>query len=257
MSRFLDAIRVNNTIDKSWEEFFKDPYIINELETIEKKLICNYTPCDSKVLRFATVDLTKVKVIIFGQDPYPQKGRATGRSFEVGDISDWNDTALGNDALVNILKLIYKSYQAKKNNKSIKNITNYDINEVRREITRGTFKIRAMDEVFKYWESKGVLFLNTAFTSEIDNPGQHLSDWRCFNNKLIKYIINKNPNIKYFLWGDEIQVMIKSINEFNSVSSGLVYECSHPTATNVKKGTKFDCSDCFIDTFDEIEWVED
>lgn len=88
MSRFLDVIRVNNTIDKSWEEFFKDPYIINELETIEKKLICNYTPCDSKVLRFATVDLTKVKVIIFGQDPYPQKGRATGRSLEVGDISD-------------------------------------------------------------------------------------------------------------------------------------------------------------------------
>ena len=116
MSSFLDAIRVNNTTDKSWEEFVKDPEIINELETIEKKLICNYTPCDSKVLRFATVDLTKVKVIIFGQDPYPQKGRATGRSFEVGDISDWNDTALGNDALVNILKLIYKSYQAKKNN---------------------------------------------------------------------------------------------------------------------------------------------
>ena len=52
--------------------------------------------------------------------------------------------------------------------------------------------------------------------------------------------------------------MIKSINEFKSViKNKLVYECNHPTATHVKPGTKFDCNNCFIDTFDEIEWVED
>src|SRR5262245_39642502 len=38
----------------------------------------------------------KVRVVIVGQDPYPDVAKATGRSFEQGDLVDWvHDAATG------------------------------------------------------------------------------------------------------------------------------------------------------------------
>lgn len=253
MSRFLDALRVNNTIDKSWEAFFKDQYIVNELDTIEKKLFCNYTPSDRNVLRFATVDLRKVKVIILGKDPYPQKGVATGRSFEVANITSWCDKEL-KSSLRNILKLIHKSEL----NKSVA----LSIQKIRDEIKGGKFTIsKKPNEIFDYWEEQGVLCINCAFTCEMgDNKksGSHLKLWENFFEKLLEYIINNNNNIEFFLWG----YSRKYKNKLNNMT---VYPSKHPSSRgsddiNKTKKARLDksnflLSDCFKRTKGKIKWI--
>jgi len=73
-------------INSSWNDFL-DNEILNMLYNIEKRIGSNYTPDTDKVMRFMRNDLSDMKVVILGQDPYPEKGRATGRAFEVGDLA--------------------------------------------------------------------------------------------------------------------------------------------------------------------------
>ena len=255
MSRFLNALRVNNTIDKSWSKFLEKEDIIDELDKIEKELVYNYTPCDSKVLRFLTVDLNKVKVIVFGQDPYPQKGVATGRSFEVMGVENWTDLKL-NKSLANILKLLYRSYKAIEEGKDITEIENKGINKFKNDIGTTKFPIKDLNEIFDYWEEQGVLFLNCSFTCEIDTPRQHLKYWKRFNEKLVEYIYSERPNCKYFIWGKEVKDIILSIDCFKNVPKKSIYICNHPTNRNNKaKEIKFSESKCFMETMDEIKWI--
>lgn len=254
MSRFLDAIRVNNAIDKSWEEFLSKD-LIDKIDNVEEKLVCNYTSCDSKVLRFLTVDLNKVKVIVFGQDPYPQKGVATGRSFEVMGVESWTDLKL-NNSLRNILKLLYRTYKAIEEGKAITEIENKGINKFKNDIGTNKFPIKALNEIFDYWEGQGVLFLNCSLTCEINNPGGHLNYWDKFNKELVKYIINKRPDAKYFLWGEKVKNIISNIDDFKNVPDELIYECTNPANRNSKaKGNNFLESECFKETMDEITWI--
>lgn len=240
MSRFLNALRVDNTVDSSWISFFTKQEVINHLKFIENKLIGNYTPCDSKVLRFATVDLNKVKIVIIGIDPYPQKGVATGRSFEVSNIIDWNDKGL-NKSLKNILKLIHKSEFNLPKEKSI--------DEVRKDINNGKFLIKKPNEVFEYWENQGVLFLNSAFTCEVGKSETHIEYWNKFFCELLKYICEENKNIKYFLWGKarKYEGILQNKND------GL-YKSDHPVATNSKDYIFLE-SKCFLETKNIIKWV--
>ncbi|MFW6310335.1 MAG: hypothetical protein ACOC1D_04465, partial [Prolixibacteraceae bacterium] len=86
-SLFLQKIEVHQT----WEKFLSRE--IKELICQTEKEITkqNFTPPADKVLRFLEVPLDQIKVIILGQDPYPQPGVATGRAFEVGTLKSWNE----------------------------------------------------------------------------------------------------------------------------------------------------------------------
>ena len=64
------------------------------------------TPPENLQLRFTSQDLASVKILILGQDPYPQSGVATGRAFEVGTLHSWFDN-FRNTSLKNIVRAIY------------------------------------------------------------------------------------------------------------------------------------------------------
>ena len=74
-------------IHPSWKPFFTQE-ISAILDDVENQIgIANseeLTPDRNRILRFFALDLFKTKVVILGQDPYPQQGVATGRAFEVG-----------------------------------------------------------------------------------------------------------------------------------------------------------------------------
>lgn len=167
-SKFINSIN----IDESWKPFLNRQEVIEELFKIEQRIGSNYTPPAPLVLRFATTDLKTIKVIMIGKDPYPEKGIATGRSFEVNGVKDWNDKQVSRCSLRNIIKLLHKTYLGYEKAKGIK--------EIRKDIQSGKFPIPSPDQVFSYWERQGVLFLNTAFTCEIGKIGSHLNDWKCF-----------------------------------------------------------------------------
>ncbi len=202
----------------SWKDLLtKD--VLNDLERIESKIGNNYTPSAPNVLRFLKVDLKKCKYVILGQDPYPQPNIATGRAFEVGNITNWGETGK-NVSLRNILKLLHKNQTKSSSVQTIK--------KVRDDIKDGEFKILPPNLLFENWENQGVLLLNTSLTCEVDKSNSHSNYWACFTQEVIDYIVKKQQNIIWLLWGKNAQSFGIKIRDKKKLKS------DHPRLHNTK-----------------------
>ncbi len=225
----------------SWEEFLnKNNKLILE---IEDKIGDNINPEAENVLRFLNQDLYKIKIIILGQDPYPEKGRATGRAFEVGDLQSWNEK-FRQVSLKNIVRSIHKVHNGYTEYSDIKKFS-----QIQKEIKKGEFKILSPNKLFKSWENQGVLLLNTYLSVEVGKPGSHKKIWEKFNENLLNYISQKNKDIKYFLWGKHAE----SRKDF--IKSGKLYISRHPMMCSSKYEDDFMKNPCFKETKDLINWL--
>lgn len=242
MSVFLNELHAD--IHPSWNDFLTED-IIEELKRTEDNTVSvskDFTPGTARVLHFMTNDLDSARVVIIGQDPYPQKGVATGRAFEVATLKSWNDT-FRNVSLKNIVRAVYAAYTGEY----------LTFNGIREKINGSlfdeTFSILPPDRLFKSWEKQGVLLLNTSFTCETGKPGSHAKQWSEFTGKLLAYVLEKNPGIIWFLWG----------NHAKNITSGLelknVYSSNHPMIC--KKSDDdflFGKVNMFAETKDIINW---
>lgn len=228
-------------IHNSWKAFIEAKEV--ELKNIELLIGSNYTPKKELVLRFLKTDLKNIKVLILGQDPYPEEGRATGRSFEVGDLKSWNQK-FRQVSLKNIIRLIHKNYMEIDSYESI-----FKYSEIIKQIENNEFKIEAPNELFKSWEEEGVLMLNSYFTCQIGKPGSHRSVWESFARDLISYIDEVNSDLKWFLWGKEAQ-SFKSL-----IVSGKIIESRHPMMCSNKYDDDFLKFEGFKITKNEINWL--
>jgi uracil-DNA glycosylase len=181
--------------------------------------------------------------VILGQDPYPEKGRATGRAFEVGDLHSWNDK-FRQVSLKNVIRLIHMGYNCIDEYKGIKKFS-----EIQNEIKLGKFKILPPNEIFSSWESQGVLLLNTYLSVEPGITGSHIEIWELFSIKLLKFISNENKNINWFLWGKKAEEKRKYIK------NGQFFISRHPMMCSEKFDDDFLKNDCFKDTMDLINWL--
>ncbi len=226
----------------SWDKFLTRE-IIEELNIIEEKIGDNINPHHDNVLRFLKNNLNEVKVVILGQDPYPEKGRPTGRAFEVGDLMSWSQK-FRQVSLKNIIRLVHKNYN---------NIENYDdimkFSEIQREIEMGYFNILPPDQLFKSWERQGVLLLNTYLSVEPGKSGSHISIWEPFSIKLLNYISEENKNISYFLWGKFAE------EKKQYLKHGKFYISRHPMMCSEKYDDDFLRNDCFKDTMGIVNWL--
>lgn len=228
-------------IHSSWENFL-DEYMLRELAGIENKIGNCFTPSEDKILRFMVNNLKELKIVILGQDPYPEKGIATGRAFEVGGLNSWN-TKFKQVSLKNIIRLLYKTYN---------NIEDYDqiksFSEIKNEITRGQFRILPLNELFESWERQGVLLLNSYLTCETGKPGSHRDIWAGFAGRLIGYMVEQRQDLIWFLWG-------KNAGSFaERIIKGSIYSCRHPMMCSPEYEDDFLKSDCFKRTADIINW---
>lgn len=230
-------------IHPSWESFMTNQMIDHILE-IEGELGANRNPSRPEViLRFLTIDLSQVKVIWLGQDVYPAQGVATGRSFEVGGLSDWNST-FRQVSLKNIVRLIHKSYNQINAYQDIKGFK-----EIQGEISRGEFLILQPDKWFDSLEQQGVLFLNTSFTCVVGKPNSHKEIWEQFSNQVLAFISEARPDLVWFLWGKE------AISNKRLLQAGILKESRHPMMCSEKYEDDFLKSDCFKSTMDIINWL--
>lgn len=207
---FLDNLQEG--VHSSWGPFFT-PDVELILLKIEQTILSNegdYTPNQSDVLRFLSLDLSTIKVLILGQDPYPQLGRATGRAFEVGGLTSWMHP-FENASLRNIIRSIYRAYFGE-----IRLFT-----EIRKcmedSLFEERFQLLPPDKLFKNWERQGVLLLNSSFTCEVNKPSSHSALWQPFTQKLLAYINNENPEIIWFIWGNHAQMAVKNIDLKNKI----------------------------------------
>ena len=66
-------------INTTWNSFLSQNMLVSLLK-IQHEIGEEFNPDGDKILRFLNMDINNVKVIILGQNPYPQKGRARGRT---------------------------------------------------------------------------------------------------------------------------------------------------------------------------------
>lgn len=143
---------------------------------------------------FSLFKPSETRVLILGQDPYPEKEKAHGLAFSFKKNQE------PDDSLLNIFKAIEK-YKKENNIKITKPIKEWNTN-------------------LETWaENNKILLLNTALTFESKgNP--HFKYWNDFIKNIIKILVqtkldnNCNNKLAIFLWGEKAQkIFFKSFNE--------------------------------------------
>jgi uracil-DNA glycosylase len=224
-------------VHESWRGFFTLPRMM-ELDRISSSIGNDFTPAADKVLRFSKMDLSNVKVVILGQDPYPQAGVATGRAFEVGDIKSWEDPV--NNSLGNMIKLFHKNYM------ELDEVVGISV--VRKDIANGNFPLLPPKKLFPHLEEQGVLFLNTALTCKVGESNSHREKWQSFADGLLRFIYRKNPQARWLLWGGNACEM----GDFVPVANKL--ESHHPMLYTKKPGSFL--GENHFAKCPEINWVK-
>lgn len=191
-------------IDNDWQDFFeketkKDYYL--KLRNFLKNEYSNYTiypPMEEIFNAFKITPLSKVKVVILGQDPYYNQGQAMGLSFSV------KDGIKPPPSLVNIYR-------------EISNDLNQEIN-----ISSGNLT---------HWAEQGVFLLNTTLTVRDGEPLSHKGHgWEIFTDNVIK-ALNENDNPKVFLlWGNNAKDKKNLITNKNH----LILEAGHPSPLSAR-----------------------
>ena len=239
----MDSVFLKDlALHKDWKPFLSEK-ILKLTKKIESEVLQDgcYTPSSDKVLRFFEFPLGTAKIIILGQDPYPQPGVATGRAFEVGNLMSW-DQPCRNISLKNILRAVYKAYRGE--------VITYNV--LKSEISCG-FPVLPPNELFSWWESQGVLLLNTSFTCKPGFPGSHRKVWEGFSRSLLRYINGFIPDVTWFLWGSHA----KDITSHLKISQSIV--TMHPMMCYDKPGREGDFlygeKNCFEPFVNIVNWT--
>ena len=131
---------------------------------------------------FTLCSMHDCKIIFLSQDPYPQKGIATGVAFG----NKQNTTELSPS-----LEVIKEA------------AINYEIPHPPIEF----------DVTLESWAKQGILMLNSALTCEMNKVGSHVMLWRPFISKLLQNLSNSSPGLVYVLFGDQAQTFEPYINK--------------------------------------------
>lgn len=166
--------------------------IINRLIPIKDKICPEYK---NIFKAFNKCPYNKLRVVMLGQDPYPQKNIATGIAF----ANSYNTPE----------KLISPSLQVIK-----ESVINYEV----------PHNLITFANDLEEWEEQGVLMLNTALTCEINKPGSHSLLWRPFIVNLIKNICSLNPGTVFLLLGTSAQSF-----EYCIDNNQYIIKANHPS----------------------------
>ena len=151
---------------------------------------------------FEKTPFDKIKIVIIGQDPYPNPGDAMGLSFSVPK----------NQKIPGSLNNIYKCLEKDKK-------INF---------------IRPKNGDLTNWANEGVFLLNATLTVECKKPNSHQknSGWGKFTDFVIKEISNQKKNVVFLLWGNFAIAKSKLIDN----KKHLIITNIHPSPLAQTKG---------------------
>lgn len=192
----------------SWSNFLEQQQ--EELQKINEFLDSEYIQYGNELLvlppqhmRFAAFDIcpiNKVKVCIWGQDPYHNRGEAMGLCFSVPD----------NVKIPPSLKNIYKELES-------------DLN------------IRKDSGDLTCWAKQGVLLLNSALTVREHCANSHQKKWKNFTDNAIKYLSNHSNGVIFILWGNNA----KQKETLIDTSKHYILKATHPSPLSANRGGFF------------------
>lgn len=217
VNMFNDSKTVDTPYQKfdspeGWEEAFESKTSIHELEIIKKKLIHEWRkgniifPLEPDIFdAFKHCKPSEVKVVIIGQDPYPQMDSklgvpiANGKSFSLRHGGD--DTG----SLTNIFTEIKRTFPG----------------------------IPLEHGDLTSWAKQGVLLLNSQLTVVKDDPGSHtkLKVWDYWTSYIIKWICDNCPGVIFLLWG--AKALSFTLGDMPAIGKKIFkLTCGHPSNKN-------------------------
>lgn len=196
----------NLLADKGWRTALADelraPYFKEIEEKIERETkqgITLYPPQKELFSAFNRTPFHKVRVVILGQDPYHNDGRAHGLSFSVPK------GILPPPSLVNIFK-------------ELKNDLNIEIPKNIGDLSG--------------WTEQGVFLLNALLTVRAHEPASHHHiGWERFTNAVIKTLSDTHEHLVFILWGKYAEQKKNLIDE----QKHLVLISAHPSPFSARK----------------------
>lgn len=184
--------------------------LINEVDNKRR-----FTPRLKDVFNaFKECDLSNLKCVILGQDPYPML-----------DHNQINTVADG---------LAFSCSVTMKEQPSLTKI----FDAIQTTVYTDTKYNRDCD--LKRWANQGVLLLNTGLTTQINKPGTHYEIWKPFLSFVLDYLYWNKQEIAFILMGKVAQGWEDLINDSNSI----VINTTHPVSASYNK-TDWDCNNCF------------
>lgn len=176
----LDMKELNNVMGRLSVEYRKKPICPNQPDVFRAFELC---------------PLKDLKVVMLGQDPYPQKGVATGILF--GNRADVSEEDLSPS-----LKVVKEA------------AINFEV----------PHNCITFDQTLESWAKQGILMINSALTVEMNRIGSHVMLWRPFIVRLLSNLSKHDTGIVYVLFGKQAQTFKPYINEkFNHI-----FEVEHP-----------------------------
>lgn len=193
-------------IENDWLERvsveFKKPYYKELYQFVRKEYSEHvvYPPADDIFNALHLTPLSKVKVLILGQDPYHNEHQAHGLSFSV--LPEQTDIPPS-------LQNIYKELQA----------------DLGCEIPNNGY--------LKKWPDQGVLLLNTVLTVRAHQANSHQGKgWECFTDAIIKAVNEQDRPVVYMLWGRPAQSKIPMLTN----PKHLILKAPHPSPLSAYRG---------------------
>ena len=161
----------------------------------------------------------ETKVLIIGQDPYPEAKKAQGIAFSC-------KTGKAH-SLTKIFKAVEK-YRTSKNREHSYNLLNW---ATRYKIlllnTALTFeKSKMFEGEYKYKKDLSKEKQKAIEADQQNLQNRHLEIWNNFTVSIIKKLIAKNSNLVVFLWGNKANKLFKSCPGSEKIKN--VFETCHP-----------------------------
>lgn len=181
---------------------FSKPYYKELFEFVKEEYsrCVIYPPADDIFNAFHFTPLSKVKVLLLGQDPYHNEKQAHGLSFSV--LPEQKDIPPS-------LQNIYKELNS--------DLGCYIPN----------------NGYLKKWADQGVLLLNTVLTVRAHNANSHQGrGWEQFTDAIIQAVNRLDRPVVYFLWGAPAQKKAAMLNN----PKHLVLKAPHPSPLSAYRG---------------------
>jgi uracil-DNA glycosylase len=218
---------------QTWNDFFQavqnKEYFVKMNQFIDEEYsqyIC-YPPKELIFNAFKQCELNKVKVVMFGQDPYHEPDQAMGLCFSV---------PIGvkvPPSLVNIYKEWLLEY-------------NREIDFHNGDLT--------------YLANQGCLLLNAILTVREHSPLSHnIKEYDLFFKDVLSVLNSLDQPIVFLLWGGNARKLKKYLNN----PKHLVLEANHPSPLSANRGgwfgnNHFKLANDFLkeNNLKEIDWIK-
>ena len=190
----------NDWLEPMGEEF-KKPYYKKLYEKVKEEYQTRLIFPDANDIfnAFEFTPLSKVKVVILGQDPYHDVGQAHGLCFSVKP-----DVKIP-PSLVNIYKELHDDLGC--------------------YVPNNGYLVK--------WADQGILMLNTVLTVRAHQANSHRGKgWEKFTDAAIRALNQQDRPIVFILWGRPAQMKEKMLNN----PKHLILKAAHPSPLSAHNG---------------------